>query len=372
MIKSIRVIGYLAVFSLCLGLLALVFAGGSDILTWNTALSGNWNDATKWTPNNVPDAANEVAVIPTGTVTMNVSPAISALQITSLPGTLNLAGNTLDLLGPDPSFNSGFIIGNAGNAVINGAFENRADGAIRIQAGTSLTFSGPSLVNDGLITVNFNGGAFGTNITFGSTMTVTGGALQILGGVLKGSGTVVAAIVNDNGGSIEPGASVGRMAITGILTNNSQGIVKMEVGGLTAATEHDQITVGGTGANGAASFDGKIEVDLINGFAPVVGDAATLMTYRFLSGRFQEADIPSLTGIRLRLQYLGTSLRLIALDENALGDTNGDGCVDDTDLAAVLAAFGLIGAAMAEDANDDGFVDDIDLAIVLERFGLGC
>lgn len=54
------------------------------------------------------------------------------------------------------------------------------------------------------------------------------------------------------------------------------------------------------------------------------------------------------------------------------GDANGDGCVDDTDLAITLALFGLTGENLAADYNSDGTVDDTDLAIVLSFFGAGC
>jgi hypothetical protein len=60
-------------------------------------------------------------------------------------------------------------------------------------------------------------------------------------------------------------------------------------------------------------------------------------------------------------------LRVLA----ANGDINGDGCVDDADLLAVLFAFGAEGAR-AEDVNGDNFVDDADLLLVLFAFGSGC
>jgi WD40 repeat protein len=53
------------------------------------------------------------------------------------------------------------------------------------------------------------------------------------------------------------------------------------------------------------------------------------------------------------------------------GDVNGDGCVDDADLLAVLFAFGQSGADLA-DLNGDGVVDDADLLEVLFNFGDGC
>lgn len=54
------------------------------------------------------------------------------------------------------------------------------------------------------------------------------------------------------------------------------------------------------------------------------------------------------------------------------GDVNGDGCVDDADLLAVLFAFGCMTGCGSEDVNGDGFVDDADLLIVLFHFGSGC
>jgi WD40 repeat protein len=54
------------------------------------------------------------------------------------------------------------------------------------------------------------------------------------------------------------------------------------------------------------------------------------------------------------------------------GDVNGDRCVDDNDLLAVLFAFGQSGSGLSEDLNGDGVVDDADLLEVLFQFGSGC
>jgi probable HAF family extracellular repeat protein len=62
------------------------------------------------------------------------------------------------------------------------------------------------------------------------------------------------------------------------------------------------------------------------------------------------------------------------LDTWRVGDTNGDGCVDDADLLAVLFAFGSAGTGDTrhEDINKDGIVDDADLLEVLFHFGSRC
>ncbi|MCS6922853.1 MAG: hypothetical protein NZM10_00590 [Fimbriimonadales bacterium] len=53
------------------------------------------------------------------------------------------------------------------------------------------------------------------------------------------------------------------------------------------------------------------------------------------------------------------------------GDVDGNGCVDDADLLAVLFAFGSTDPTPA-DVNCDGTVDDADLLTVLFAFGTGC
>ena len=62
------------------------------------------------------------------------------------------------------------------------------------------------------------------------------------------------------------------------------------------------------------------------------------------------------------------------LDTWRRGDMNGDGCLDDQDLLAVLFAFGTPGTGYTrhEDINKDGVVDDADLLLVLFNFGQGC
>jgi hypothetical protein len=52
------------------------------------------------------------------------------------------------------------------------------------------------------------------------------------------------------------------------------------------------------------------------------------------------------------------------------GDVNGDGCVNDLDLLAVLFDFGSAGGS--SDVNRDGTVNDLDLLVVLFNFGAGC
>lgn len=53
------------------------------------------------------------------------------------------------------------------------------------------------------------------------------------------------------------------------------------------------------------------------------------------------------------------------------GDVDGNGCVDDADLLAVLFAFGSADAGCA-DVDSNGVVDGAELLTVLFNFGNGC
>lgn len=87
-------------------------------------------------------------------------------------------------------------------------------------------------------------------------------------------------------------------------------------------------------------------------------------------GKDPDLNASSRTTSRLRYTNL-TDVRVVARSAQS-GDVNGDGCVDDSDLLAVLFAFGNTGSGLPEDVNGDGTVDDADLLEVLFNFGSGC
>lgn len=68
----------------------------------------------------------------------------------------------------------------------------------------------------------------------------------------------------------------------------------------------------------------------------------------------------------------GVAMYTVAWPPFDAGDVNGDGCVNDTDLVAILCSFGVEGPNLREDLNADLRVDDLDLVIVLFNFGNGC
>ncbi len=94
---------------------------------------------------------------------------------------------------------------------------------------------------------------------------------------------------------------------------------------------------------------------------------------------YRDLNLPDPSGwVTLNLGINAGSAHNLIIDnirvlvEPVAGDVNGDGCVDDADLLAVLFAFGCGSDCGPEDVNGDGVVDDADLLAVLFAFGNGC
>ncbi len=115
--------------------------------------------------------------------------------------------------------------------------------------------------------------------------------------------------------------------------------------------------------------EGQGMEDLNITYAYLLTDGSELTEARAISpdGRY-------IVGSGTHVTSMGWREEAFLLDTWRTGDTNGDGCIDDSDLLAVLFAFGTPGTGYTrhEDINKDGIVDDADLLIVLFNFGSGC
>nr|WP_090374452.1 FG-GAP-like repeat-containing protein [Dyadobacter sp. SG02]SEI59214.1 Por secretion system C-terminal sorting domain-containing protein [Dyadobacter sp. SG02] len=118
----------------------------------------------------------------------------------------------------------------------------------------------------------------GTGLLF-TTGTFTGN------GEVKGNGNILYANFT-NTGTVSPGNSPGILTFTGDFSNT--GAINIELGGTATITGYDQLFVTGTLTAG-----GTINVSLINGFAPALGDEFTIIDAGALSGTFPTINLPS-------------------------------------------------------------------------------
>ena len=285
--------------------------------------------------------------VQTGTISLATPTAdYSFVNNISTGGTFNVAANAvLDLTG---GVTAGFYTGtytgsgggtislNRGTLVIGngGATFNFAPGLFQWSDGGTINLSAGSLTNAGSMTVNGIGPAVYTDVSgtlinsgdviingtlnraaygYGNyTYTQTGGSTLLAGGTLgalsvnlnggdlSGDGTV-AANVNNIAGRVNPGGvgTAGTInivavpfGVTGNYTQGASGVLNIDIGGLTAGSEFDQLNVSGT-----ATLDGTLNVGLIQPFLPALGDSFKIMT--FSSRSPADSDFATYIGLNL-------------------------------------------------------------------------
>ncbi len=190
----------------------------------------------------------------------------------------NLAGASFDVQ-DDADF--AFTSGLAG-AFNNAGLFTKSTGPDSTTFPTSIVFSNTGTVVSQAGTLTF---LAGYTQTAGITM-VTGGdidvgsfALDIQAGLLGGSGTVFGdGIVS---ATVGPGGSAGRLEFTGDYEHTSGAHLDIELGGLVPGEDFDVLEIGGQ-----ATLDGTLNVSVIDGFTPQLGDSFVIMTFDSLVGDF--------------------------------------------------------------------------------------
>ncbi len=214
------------------------------------------------------------------------------------------SGNTLDKV----IDNRGTINWASGKLYLKKNFYNR--GKFNIDSDSALQSIGltkPTFINEGTITkdgdnetvftVSFNNSgdvylrsgnldvgpryvqsAGSLNLDGGSVS--SDGTLKIQGGRLAGSGTIKCDVVNN--ALFKPGHSPGIMTINGNYTQTTNGILDMEIGGLTAGSGHDQLNVWGV-----ATLDGTLSIVKYGSYMPTNGDNFILLNFWDLNTSFR-------------------------------------------------------------------------------------
>lgn len=194
---------------------------------------------------------------------------------------------------------SGFLSFNGPGAVANntgGIIEALANSTVKVEAGASFT-------NNAGGTIKIDGGSMDAAL-----------GLDLNGGQLIGNGTFLGPIRN-NGGTVAPGFSPGKITINGNYTQGVNGVLNIEIGGNTPGTGYDQIRV-----NGTAVLDGTLNITLINGYQPTPGDFFEIIDPNAVSGAFSQINAPGLT---MQSNYSAAGITL-----TVLADADNDGLPD--------------------------------------------
>jgi T5SS/PEP-CTERM-associated repeat protein len=182
-----------------------------------------------------------------------------------------------------------------------------------------------------------------------------------LAGYVKGVGTLTNVTVS---GTLSPGFSPVRMYASNIEIG-SGGELVMELGGLSGGSEYDQLDVAGD-----LTLGGRLQVSLIDGFTPGVGDAFDILDFDSLGGsEFDAIELPELAGRKVWDTSDLYTTGVINVVGMLGGDTDADWDVDADDYDAFVSEFGGAGN-WRTDFNEDGRVDLYDFVIMRANFGV--
>ena len=199
-------------------------------------------------------------------------------------GPINFRDATVNFTGPDAVYSQ------FGDTMISGGSFNYA-APTTAQMGT-LTISG-----DDTQVVIGGGSTLDLRPVLRGTLTQTGGEFDLEGGTViaplgynleagtfNGSGTIKGAVTN--GGAIFPGGqgTAGKLTISdssftaGTYTQTSTGSIDFDIGGTSPGNQYDQVVAT---SNANSVLNGALNLKLIDGFSPAVGDSFTILTGSF-------------------------------------------------------------------------------------------
>lgn len=243
--------------------------------------------------------------------------------------------------------NDGSIGLSFGTSDVSGDINNTNTGNITVAGGGQVTFFG-DITQNGTMVVASVGSTNSVAVVFGA-FTGSGG--------FSGGGNVFAL------GDLRPGSSPDMVNYGGNLFLGPQTFVAVELGGLSAGADYDQMIV-----SGSVGLAGQLEIQLINGFQPDYGDSFTIMTFASSNDRFHTINGTSVNS-NMTLAYLPTATQL-TLTAALPGDANLNGIVNFEDFVQLSNNFNA-NETLWQDGNfnQDGITNFEDFVLLANNFG---
>jgi hypothetical protein len=165
---------------------------------------------------------------------------------------------------------------------------------------------------------------------------IRGGRLSGHGSIATGSGAIPGQVENFSG-VVAPGSGVGQLSVEGRYSNGPDGVLQIEIGGLTAGVQYDQLLV-----DGPVTLNGTLEASLVNlgggAFVPGLGSVFSILTADEFAGEFSSLNLPALAADKMwQVTYDPTA---VLLKVTIPGDFDGDFTVDGDDLAVWESGYG--------------------------------
>lgn len=203
---------------------------------------------------------------------------------------VDVIGGTLRVQGAATNASTGFITGRDATLRFNGGLSN--DGRLGLSFGRSDVFGAVANNFAGRVIVSGNSEAtFYGDVVNNGIIQVSAGSTAVYFGNVSGAGIYAGAGTNFYEGGFSPGLSPARVTFGGDVAFGSASTLTMEIAGLIAGDEYDQLVIGGT-----MFADGRLTITLLSGFVPEVGDSFLLFDAADFSGDFNSIQVPTLSG----------------------------------------------------------------------------
>jgi hypothetical protein len=254
--------------------------------------------------------------------------------------------------------------------------EGRINATGRLQLGANVAVHGRLQTVTSSTDVHFASGRL--NLVFNTAIIDGAGDITIDNGTqvqLQDNSNVGVDV--ENSGRLEVGflatevgldlTEAGNATISGNFGQGGTGTFGVELGGLVQASEFDVLNITGT-----ARLGGELEVELIDGFIPAIGDLFQILTAGSVIGTFDSLaafDAANLFGLDVSVMYSATDAIVRIDDVFLLGDYNENGVVDAADFALWRDTFGQMGMNLAADGDGNDKIDAGDYDVWRAHFG---
>ncbi|MGK7943287.1 MAG: beta strand repeat-containing protein, partial [Microcystaceae cyanobacterium] len=189
--------------------------------------------------------------------------------------------------------NSGTLNKNgSGYAFIDVDFNNT--GTVLVEAGT-LSFGDSFTQNSGILSLR------GGDVTTTNNIIFNGGSF---GGYGSFTGNIDSSAVLDIG--YFNNTEYGQLIIDGDYTETNSANIDIQIGGYTSGTEFDFLDI-----TGVANFDGTVNINLLDGFVPILGDTFEIINFGSYTGALDFTNLSINNNLQFEVEYSEAQITLV-------------------------------------------------------------